>query len=172
MKKSYFDWWIHLKCLIWSLYWPPLSSHQPSMAPWKHLCYGTWHCIVIVWLLAISIIRLGDFFKAETVTYSTLFLEQSSLWPIVQDQQICLTWMNKNILMKEGINKWVGLGKKLSSLRKIPSPSDFCSPIKWRDWTSLWLRSFSIQTFHDSWLKMRVRTYAFYDLQKAMLGRK
>lgn len=68
------------------------------------------------------------------------------------------------------MNKWVDLGRKLSGLRKITAPSDFCSPIKLKG-----LDKFMTKIpFHSDilWLKMGVGTYALLWPSKSNVGKK
>lgn len=68
------------------------------------------------------------------------------------------------------MNKWVGLGRKLSGLRKITAPSDFCSPVKLKE-----LDKFMTKIpFHSDilWLKMGVGTYAILWPSKSNVGKK
>ena len=72
--------------------------------------------------------------------------------------------------MNKQMNKWVGLGRKLSGLRKITAPSDFCSPIKLKG-----LDKFMTKIpFHSDilWQKMRVGTYALLWPSKSNVGKK
>ena len=72
--------------------------------------------------------------------------------------------------MNKQMNKWVDLGRKLSGLRKITAPSDFCSPIKLKG-----LDKFMTKIpFHSDilWLKMGVGTYALLWPSKSNVGKK
>lgn len=178
-KKSYFACWTRFKSLVWNLPWSPSSSHQQLvvilsfafMAPWEHLCYGTWLCSVSVQWLAVSLIRLGEFWRQGLWLIHLCSYNRAQSLAHSKSYKKYLIWMNKIVLMKEGIHE-LALKEKWAAQGKLLTP--WISTHLWNervgqdhDWDPF---PFRPSVIHDK--RWEWEPTSFYDFQKAMLGKK